>query len=407
MTRPRLLFLIDEDAYFCSHRLDLARAARDAGFDVLVATLVQHHAKQIEEEGFKLLPIQLRRGVQPPLHDLASLVELIRLYRREQPDIVHHVSMKQVLVGAIAARIVRVPAMVNAITGLGYMFYADTWRRRLLRSSIKPALGWALAHPRSAVIFQNDPDCEDLLRAGIVKKSQAVVIRGAGVNVSQFFPSPEPAGVPVVLLPSRMLRDKGIGEFVEASRLLRNRGIQARCVLAGAVDKDNPSSFTEGQLRRWEEQGLVEWWGHREDMVTVFASSHVVVLPSYGEGLPKVLLEAAACARPLIATSVRGCQEVVRDGENGFLVPLKSAHALAEAITTLLHNRSLRDTMGARGRDIVVKEFTAEQIAEETIAVYRQLLENGRPHPHMNIEALPSLNREPEARRSPLSGTCP
>jgi glycosyltransferase involved in cell wall biosynthesis len=370
---PRLLFVVDEDLYFCKHRMDLARAARQAGYEVLVATLVQQHAKQIEDEGFKLLPIRLRRGVQPPFQELASLIELIRLYRRERPDIVHHVSLKQVLFGSIAARITRVPAMVNAITGLGYLFHSEARRARRLRSVITPVLRWTLAHPRSSVIFENGDDCEDVIRAGLVKRSRSVVIRGAGVNISEFSPSSEPRGDLIVILAARMLWDKGVGEFVDAARLLKARGLRARCVLVGMVDKESPSAIAEEQLRRWEAEGIVEWLGHREDMADVYTSSHIVVLPSYAEGLPMVLLEAAACARPLIATRVRGCREIVRDGENGLLVPVKDAHALAQAIMVLLNEGALRERMGTRSREIAVTEFGSERIAGETIAVYRRL----------------------------------
>jgi hypothetical protein len=192
--------------------------------------------------------------------------------------------------------------------------------------------------------------------------------------VSEFFPTPEPSGVPVVVLPSRMLWSKGVAEFVQAARLVKANGVQARCVLVGTVDKKNPSTITEAQLRCWEDEGVVEWWGHCDDMARVFAASHAVVLPSYGEGLPKSLLEGAACARPLIATRVRGCQEIVRDGENGLLVPPRDAQKLADAIMTLLHNKAMRERMGARGREIVMKEFRAELITEATVAVYRRLL---------------------------------
>lgn len=256
--KPRLLFVIDEDLYFCKHRLDLARAARDAGFEVLVATRVQRHGKQIEEEGFKLFPIQLRRGLQSPHQDLASLMELIRLYRREQPDIVHHVALKQVLFGAIAARLVRVPMMVNAITGLGFLFHSEARRARLILSVIRPVLRWALAHRRSAVILENRDDCEDLIHAGIVKRwrSRTTIIHGAGVNVSQFRPSPEPDGVRVVLLPSRMLWDKGVGEFVQAARILKESRVRAKCVLVGMVDKESPSAIREDNFGDGKRKGL-------------------------------------------------------------------------------------------------------------------------------------------------------
>jgi lipopolysaccharide/colanic/teichoic acid biosynthesis glycosyltransferase/glycosyltransferase involved in cell wall biosynthesis len=373
--KPRLLFVIDEDRDFCTHRLDLGRAAREAGFEVLVATHVQRHAKQIEEEGFKLFPMKLRRGVQSPFRDLAALIEFIRLYRREKPDVIHHVGLKQVVFGGIAARIVRAPAVVNAITGLGYLVQSEGWLPRLIRSAIMPALRWVLAYGRSAVILQNESDCDELVQSRMVKRSRVVVIRGAGVNVSQFCPSPEPNGVPVVVLASRMLWTKGVGEFVQAAQLLKSNGIHVRCVLAGAVDKENPGTISETQLRRWAEDGVVEWWGQVDDMAGVFEQAQVVVLPTYyGEGLPKVLLEAAACGKPLITTRVRGCTDIVRDGENGLLVAPKDHEALAQAVTTLIQSKALRDRMGARGRDIVMSEFTIEQVAAETIAVYRGLL---------------------------------
>lgn len=372
---PRLLFVVDDDSYFCSHRLHLGRAARLAGYEVLVATRVERHGKLIEDEGFRLLPIRLRRGIQSPLQDLASLRELIHLYRREKPDLVHHVALKMVLFGSIAARFTGVPARVHAITGLGHLFHGETRKSSLLRSALTPVLKWGMRGPGSLVILQNEEDCNDLVRFGIVDKAQTVIIRGAGVDTEQFHPSAELQGTPVVILPARMLRDKGVGEFVEAARLLRGKGVQARFVLVGAVDTHNPSSFTYVHLQTWVKEGMVEWWGHREDMVHVFKSSHIVVLPSYYEGLPKVLLEAAACSRPLIATRVRGCQEVVRDGDNGLLVPLKDSLALADAILTLVQNPALRTQMGARARTIAVQEFTCEHIAEQTLEVYRRLRE--------------------------------
>lgn len=371
---PRLLFVIHDDAFFCSHRLNLGRAAQDVGYEVAVATRVQHHAKTIEDAGFKLLPIRLHGGFQSPLRESASLIELIRLYRRERPDIIHHVALKPALFGSIAARIVRAPTVVNAVTGLGYMFQSEGWRRSLVRSAIAPALRWGFAHPRSVAIFQNTDDREKFVGARLVKKSRTAIIRGSGVNVSQFRPTPEPAGIPVVVLASRMLWDKGIGEFVQAARLMKVNGVQARFVLVGAGHKENPTNISDLQLRRWVEEEVVEWWGHRDDMAGVFAASHLVVLPSYGEGLPKVLLEAAACARPLIATNVRGCREIVRDGENGLLVPLKDPQALAQAMTTLLQDRALRDRMGARGREIAMKEFRVELVEEATMTLYRRLL---------------------------------
>jgi glycosyltransferase involved in cell wall biosynthesis len=378
VSKPRLLFLITEDWYFWSHRLDLARAAREAGFEVLVATRVRAHGERIVREGFKLLPIRITRRNWYPWRELAAVMELVGLYRRERPDIVHHVAMKPILYGSVAARLVSVHVVVNAFAGLGYIFIATGRWVGWVRVLLGIALRWTLALPQSRVVFQNAHDRELLIHEAIVQPSQTVVIRGSGINTETFAPSPEPAGEPLVVLASRMLWDKGVGEFVEAARLLKAQGIRARFVLAGMVDEENPAQITERRLRTWQDEGLVEWWGHQDDMRRVLSAAHVVVLPSYREGLPKVLLEAAACARPIVATDVPGCREVVRDGDNGILVPPKDSHALAAAIEKLVQEPALRARMGAQGRALVVKEFSVERIAGETLGLYRELLRQAR-----------------------------
>ncbi len=370
---PKLLFIVDDDSYFCSHRLHLGRAARTAGFEVIVATRVERHGKVIEDEGFRLIPIKLRRGFQNPLQDCAALWELVRICRRERPQLVHHVALKMVLFGGIAARLARVPARVHAITGLGHLFHDQSPRTRVLRAVLGPVLRWAVAPPYSTVIVQNGEDRFDLLQTGIITESQATIIRGAGVDVREFTPSPEPPGIPIAVLPARLLRDKGVEEFVAAARILKAQGVRITCALVGGVDPCNPSGLTEAHLQQWMQEGVVECWGHREDMARVYTAAHVVVLPSYHEGLPKVLLEGAASGRPLIATRIRGCQEVVRDGDNGLLVPVRNAVALAAALKTLAEDAALRQRMGARSREIALHEFSQERIADETLALYRRL----------------------------------
>lgn len=372
--RPRLLFVVTEDWVFWMHRLDLARAAREAGYAVSVATRVREHGKRIEDEGFRLFPVQFRRGGLHPLRELATVVELIRLYRRVRPDLVHHVALKPVLYGSWAARLVRVPAVVNAFVGLGHVFIATGWRAGLLRACVIRALRGALALPHAKVIFQNEDDRDLLLRSGVVRKDDTVLIPGSGVDVARFVPSPEAEERPVVTLASRMLKEKGVREFVEAARLLQAHGIQARCVLVGMVDMENPAHITEAELLAWQREGVIEWWGHREDMPRVLAQSHVVVLPSYREGFPRVLLEAAACGRPVVATDVPGCRDVVRPHDNGLLVPVQDPGALFQAIATLVQDKALRARMGRRGREIVVEEFSSARITREILDVYRELL---------------------------------
>lgn len=377
VAKPRLLFLVNEDWYFWSHRLDLARATRDAGWEVLVASRVGSCRQRIENEGFTFLPIRLKRRSWNPLREFAALIELVSYYRRKRPNIVHHVAMKPVLYGSLAARLACVSGVVNAFGGLGYLFTADGWRVKLLRMVVMRALRFVFRLTDARVIFQNDEDCQQLVDAGVVRRTHAIIIRGAGVDLSKFTPCPEKDGTPMVVLASRMLWDKGIGEFIEAARLLKEQGHHATCVLVGRVDEENQRSISSAQLFAWQEEGIVSWWGHRDDMPHVFGLAHIVVLPTYyGEGVPKVLLEAAACGKPIVATQMRGCRDIVRNGDNGFLVPPRDASALAQAITTLLRNPSLRQQMGNYGRRLVEEKFSSERVANETLALYHELLGN-------------------------------
>ena len=373
----RLLFLVNEDWYFLSHRLDLARAARDAGWEVIVASRVQQCGAQIRNEGFKLLPLRLKRNSWHPLREVAAIMELIRYYKCERPTVVHHVAMKPVLYGSLAARITSVSAVVNAFGGLGYLFATDGWHIKLLRAVVVRALHLVCTLSKARVVFQNKEDCEQLVGAGVVQSSCATIIRGSGVDLSRFRPRPERDGIPVVILASRMLWDKGIGEFIEAARHIKARGKQVTFALVGRVDKENPRSISSTQLFVWHEEGVISWWGYQDDMPYVFELAHIVVLPTfYSEGVPKVLLEAAACGRPIVATQMRGCRDIVHDGENGLLIPPRDSVALAHAIEMLLQNPALRCYMGNCGRRLVEKEFSSDRVANETLALYRALLDD-------------------------------
>ena len=372
--RPRLLLLITEDWYFWSHRLDVARAARDAGFDVIIATRVTEHGERIEREGFRLFPISLVRQSRNPFVELAAVLELVRLYRRERPAIVHHVALKPILYGSLAAWISGVPVVVNAFAGLGYAFTDETRRKSMAHRFLCRALSILLRVSQSVVIFQNKDDQELLLEEGVVEIQQTRIIPGSGVDTKRFDVSPSAEDCPIVMLASRMLWDKGIGEFVEASRRLKQKGLAARYVLVGRCDEHNPAAIEPTQLRQWVEEGVVEWWEHRDEMSQTLASATIVVLPSYREGLPKVLLEAAACGKPLIATDVPGCREIVTHGVNGLLVPARDSAALAVAIDTLLRDSSRRAAMGVAGREAVTRMFSVEKIAGQFVDLYRELL---------------------------------
>lgn len=371
---PRLLFLVTEDWYFCSHRLPLARAARDAGYRVTVACRVDRHAAAIEKEGFRLVAANFSRRSLNPLRELALVREISRMYRAEKPDIVHHVSLKPVLYGSIAARLAGVPGVVNAFTGLGYAFIARDAKGRAVRALLTRLLRFALGGLRAKTVVQNDDDAATLLQAGLVKAEDLVLIRGSGVDLSVFTPSIPPPGVPLVLLPARLLWDKGVGEFVEAARRLKAAGVRARFVLVGESDPENHAAVPPARLREWTAEGSVELWGRRDDMPAVFASSHLVCLPSYREGLPKALLEAAASARACVTTDVPGCRDAVRDGATGLLVPARDAASLAEALRSLIEDPERRARMGEHARLWAEEKFSQEKVASETLELYRELL---------------------------------
>jgi glycosyltransferase involved in cell wall biosynthesis len=370
----RLLYLVTEDWYFCSHRLPLAVAARAAGYEVAVATRVSVHAEQICAAGLQLVPLGLSRRGQNPLRELGSVAEIVRVYRRVRPDIVHHVALKPVLYGSLAARFSRVPAVVNALAGLGYVFSSADLKARVLRPVVRAAYHLLLDGSNRRLIVQNPDDRDLFSRDGLVDPSRIHLIRGSGVELSRFAAAPEPDGLPLVVLPARMLRDKGVEEFVAAARSLKQQGIGARFALVGDPDAENPAAIDEATLRRWHREGVVEYWGWREDMTAVLRECHLVCLPSYREGLPKALIEAAASARAIVTCDVPGCRDVVTEGENGLLVPPRDSAALANALRRLIVDPQLRARMGARGRQRAVAEFSVERVIADTLSLYRQLL---------------------------------
>ena len=370
MAAPKLLFLVTEDWYFVSHRLPLAVAAQSAGFEVVVATRAGQQADVIRNSGIRLIPfVMSRRGGNP----FAEVMALWQLYRREKPNLVHHVALKPVMFGALAAWLARVPAQVHAVAGLGWLFTSSNGAVRLVRPVFRWILAGLLNRPHSLTIVQNPEDRSLLERSGLSAK-RLRLIRGAGVDVQIFYPVVRvPEAVRIVLV-SRMLWDKGVGEFVEAARRLTEAGGNARFVLVGAPDPANPASIPESTLRSWHGQHGVEWLGKRDDIPAILQAADIACLPSfYGEGLPKSLLEAAACGLPIVTTDTPGCREVVRDGVNGFLVPVHDVVALASALGKLIDHAALRRRMGEQSRLRAETEFGLEAVIAQTLAVYREV----------------------------------
>lgn len=372
----RLLFVINDLDFFVSHRLPIAVAARDAGMDVHVAVAPGPAVKRLQAEGITLHPVPITRSGTHPAEELRVLWRLYRIYRRLRPDLVHAVTIKGVLYGGWAARLANVPAVVSAISGLGHVFVQRGIRAAVGRSLVLWGYRLALRPRRSRVIFQNPEDQATFLGARIMTQSNATLIRSAGVDLTEYKPVPEAPGTVLVVFASRMLWSKGAGDFVVAAERLHASGIRARFILVGPPDPQNPAAISESQLEQWHGAGIVEWWGRREDMPQVFAQSHIVCLPTaYGEGVPKVLIEAAASGRPIVATDVPGCREVVKHGMNGLLVPAGDIDELCRGLKRLIDDPQLRRDMGAQGRKIAESEFSVERVVSETLDVYRELIE--------------------------------
>jgi glycosyltransferase involved in cell wall biosynthesis len=288
---------------------------------------------------------------------------------------VHHIGLKLIFRGTLAARLARVPHILNAPVGMGFVFSSTSRKARLLRPVVQVALRELLAPANAQVVFENPEDQRECLRLGAASGEQTVVIRGAGVDVQAFQVSPEPAGTPIVCMAARLLWDKGVGVFVEAARLLKAQGVAVRCVLVGGVDLANAASVPEAQLRAWHEEGVIEWWGFQKDIRSALAQSTLFCLPShYREGLPKVLLEAMAAGRAVITTDAIGCREAVADGDNGLLIPPRNPEALAEAIERLLFDTVLRRRLAKRGRERAEQEFAAPVVIGKTLALYGDML---------------------------------
>ena len=375
-----LLFLDLEDKYFLSHRRALALAARNAGCRVVVCVRIGgKYMERIRAEGFECLALENEnKGGISFLREFIALLKLVRVYRKYRPRIAHHFGVRNLLHGSIAAHFSKTPLVVNSFLGLGTLFSENSLKLSLLRRIVLVLLKYFQGRENTCVIVQNNDDKEVILENIIPDESRVSVIRGSGVDVRSFRAAPEPPGAPLAVLASRMLAEKGVHEFVEAAALLNKEGINIRMALVGSPDPKNPSSISESTLSGWDREGRVEWWGYRENMSEVWTGCHIAVLPTYyKEGLPRSLLEAAACARPLVATEIPGCREVLKDGVNGLSVPPRDARRLADAIGKLAQDSNLRRRMGEAGRRIVEKEFSDEIVIKDILTLYERTGEVG------------------------------
>ena len=374
----RLLFVANVDWFFISHRLELARAASDAGFEVHVAAAASGASVTIEEAGARFHPLPLSRSGVHPLREMTSLRSLIRLYRTLQPHLIHHVSIKPILYGSLAARLIPQAAVINALSGFGSMIEGRSKTRRGIVLRTYRAL---FASKRTHVIVQNEGHRKLLTEQGIAHTSRVHLIEGSGVDTTRFVPEPERrADPPIVVLVGRMLIDKGVREFVEAATLLRN-SVRARFVLVGPANDENPSAISREELESWTREGSVEWWGPRDDIERVLPRASAFVSASYHEGLPKAMLEAAACGLPIIATDIAGHRGVV-DESTGVMVPPRDAGALAAAIESLLSDPDRAMHLGRNARTRIQHRYTTESVVDQTMRLYARLLPESGHHAH-------------------------
>jgi glycosyltransferase involved in cell wall biosynthesis len=370
----RILLVANTDWYLYNFRLSLALYLARQGLEVVLVSPAGEYTRTLQEKGLRWVEWRVGRQTLAPWKELRSALQLIQIYRQEKPALVHHCTAKAVTYGSLAAILSRIPGAINNITGLGVMFSRQDAKARVVRQMMQGLYWLADRHPNCATIFENPADQEYFLSKRLTSPERTWLIEGVGVDVDAFMPVPEPAGVPVVVLPARMLWDKGVGILVEASPLLKKKA-QARLALVGRPDAGNPGTVDEPTLRRWVEEGAVEWWGWQADMRSVYASCHIVTLPSsYGEGVPTSLLEAAASGRPIVASDIPGCRAIVVHGENGLLVPPGNAEALSDALASLINDADLRKKMGNAGRQRVLEKFSKDRINAATLVVYQKVL---------------------------------
>lgn len=372
----KILFVVNAPEFFISHRLPLAMAAKKAGYLVAVATASGPEVEKIQALGFEHHVISFARSGQNPFKELKTLYQLVKLFRHIKPDLVHLITIKPVLYGGIAARLASVGAVVSAVSGLGTVFLATTTAAKVRRWLVIRLYASAFKQRKLAVIFQNPDDRDALTSVGTVQRPKTRMIRGSGVSLDDYVFTSEPEGTPSVVMVARLLRDKGVFEFIEAARLLRERNVDVQMRLVGSVDPGNPSSVTDQDLERLSNEGLVQLLGFRKDIANQYAGANIACLPSYREGLPKSLIEAAACGRAVVTTDVPGCRDAITPDVTGLLVPVKNASSLADALQKLIVNSELRHRMGAAGRALAEDAFTIEKVVVQHMDIYQELLGN-------------------------------
>ena len=375
--RMKLLIVVSEDWYFCSHRLPLALEAVKRGWEVCLVARMGNHEEELQSAGIRTIHVDIDRGGLNPANDWAYSRRLAAVYREEKPDIIHHVAMKPCLFGSIAAWMSGQKQMLNAIAGLGTLFSEESSKMKLVKPVVRLAFKQFLGRGNSRLLVQNTDDFKEFESQIGFSRDKIRLIRGSGVDMDEFRPDlgRSISDRPIVVLVSRLLKEKGVPELIDAARILKERDVLSRIVLVGDVDHDNPHAVSETMLKQAVDAGWVESWGRRSDVAEIYRQADIATLPSYyREGIPKTLLEAAASGLPIVTTDSVGCRETVEDGVNGFLVPIKDPESLADALEKLIKDAQLRKRMGAASRAKALAEFDVKHVVEETFKIYDEVM---------------------------------
>ncbi len=379
MEKKKILFLITEDWFFNSHFLDRALAAKKKGYRILICCNLNKHKLLLDKKGFESFHIGFDRKNINFLFEIKVILKIFFIYKKIRPDIVHHVAAKPIIYGSLAARLNNIKSVINAPVGLGYVFSSSSIKAKLLKPLVKLLYKIFLNRhkgmdKKNKVVFENYDDLNYFSSIGALDPKDACVIRGAGVKIKYKLINQKVQNkIPVITFLARMLKDKGVYEFVEAVNKLKNNNIEGRFLLAGDVDPLNPSSVEINDLKNWHNEGNVEWLGWVNNVDQLLKKTDIVCLPSYREGLPKALLEGAAHGLPIVTTDAVGCKDVVLDGINGFLVPIKNSEKLYEALKKLIQNKKLRIKMGKESLKIVSDKFESSKIILQTLNLYKEM----------------------------------
>ena len=374
----KLLFNITEDWFFCSHFLERALAAKKAGYSIFVLSRMSLKKDILDSYGMKFISVPFNRKSTNPFYELCVLIRIIFIYKRVRPDIVHHVAAKPIIYGSIAAKICKIKSVINAPVGMGYVFTSDNIKAKVLRPLVKILFKFFIdshngINKRNKVIFENKEDLKYFIKLGAVDPKNACIIQGAGVKIKQNYKPRESKEIPTIALVARMLKDKGINEFVEAARIVNREKKFGNFLLVGDIDPGNPSSLKRQTLAKWNDDKIIKWVGWIENVGEILKKTDILCLPSYREGLPKALIEGAAYGLPLVTTNTIGCRDVVEDGVNGFLVPIKNVEQLSKRIFELIQNKDMRNKMGMESFKMASNKFCSKIINTQTLNVYNEM----------------------------------